>query len=60
MCNINALAEQFSDEAAVDKAVNEITAEASQELDGFSIQPHIKGRRELVAGLFRDRPLICG
>jgi acyl-CoA synthetase (NDP forming) len=35
-------------------AVTEITAEAAAELDGFSIQPHIKGRREFVAGLFQD------
>ena len=44
----------LSDAGAIETAVKEITAEASQDLDGFSIQPHIKGRRELVAGLFRD------
>ncbi|MCP4623316.1 MAG: CoA-binding protein [bacterium] len=44
----------LSDAGAIETAVKEITAEASRDLDGFSIQPHIKGRRELVAGLFRD------
>ena len=45
----------LSDAGAIETAVKAITAEASGELDGFSIQPHIKGRREFVAGLFRDR-----
>jgi acyl-CoA synthetase (NDP forming) len=45
----------LSDAAAIEMAVKSITAEASGELDGFSIQPHIKGRREFVAGLFRDQ-----
>jgi acyl-CoA synthetase (NDP forming) len=44
----------LSNAGAVETAVAEITAAASQDLDGFSIQPHIKGRRELVAGLFKD------
>ena len=42
------------DAKAVEDAVYEITAEAAEELDGFLIQPHIKGRREFVAGLFQD------
>jgi acyl-CoA synthetase (NDP forming) len=44
----------LSDAKAVEMAVKVITAEAAGELDGFSIQPHIKGRREFVAGLFQD------
>lgn len=44
----------LSDAAAVESAVRDIVAAAAPELEGFSIQPHIKGRRELVAGLFRD------
>jgi acyl-CoA synthetase (NDP forming) len=45
----------LSDAKAVETAVKEIAAEAAGELDGFLIQPHIKGRREFVAGLFQDR-----
>jgi len=44
----------LADAAAVETAVSQIAAEASAELDGFLIQPHIEGRREFVAGLFRD------
>ena len=44
----------LADAAAIETAVNQIAAEASAELDGFLIQPHIEGRREFVAGLFRD------
>jgi len=44
----------LSDAGAVATAVKEIAAEAAGELDGFLIQPHIKGRREFVAGLFQD------
>jgi acyl-CoA synthetase (NDP forming) len=44
----------LSDTGAVKAAVDKIAAEASGELDGYLIQPHIKGRREFVAGLFRD------
>ena len=39
---------------AVENAVQEIAAEAGEELEGFIIQPQIKGQREFVAGLFRD------
>ncbi len=42
------------DAKAVENAVLEIVAEAGEELEGFIIQPQIKGRREFVAGLFRD------
>lgn len=44
----------LSDTQVVEMAVQQITAEAAGELDGFLIQPHIKGRREFVAGLFQD------
>lgn len=44
----------LSDAKAVETAVKDIVAEAAGELDGFLIQPHIKGRREFVAGLFQD------
>jgi acyl-CoA synthetase (NDP forming) len=42
------------DAKAVENAVLEIAAEATEELEGFLIQPHLKGRREFVAGLFQD------
>ena len=42
------------DAKAVENAVHEIAAEATEELDGYLIQPHIRGRREFVAGLFQD------
>jgi len=44
----------LSDAASIESAVQAIVAEASAELDGFLIQPQINGRREFVAGLFRD------
>jgi len=44
----------LSDAGAVEAAIKDITAEAAGELDGFLIQPHIRGRREFVAGLFQD------
>jgi len=39
---------------AVEKAVKVIQTSAGADLDGFVIQPQIQGKRELVAGLFRD------
>ncbi len=42
------------DAKALENAVHEIAAEATEELDGYLIQPHIRGRREFVAGLFQD------
>jgi len=42
------------DAKAVENAVQEIVAEAREELEGFLIQPHLKGQREFVAGLFQD------
>jgi acyl-CoA synthetase (NDP forming) len=44
----------LGDAEAVESAVQQIAAEAREELEGFLIQPQIKGRREFVAGLFRD------
>ena len=38
----------------VKDAAAAILTEAGDELDGFLLQPWIKGERELVAGLFRD------
>jgi acyl-CoA synthetase (NDP forming) len=38
----------------IQKALEAITAVAPDELDGFLVQPQIQGKRELVAGLFRD------
>jgi acyl-CoA synthetase (NDP forming) len=40
--------------AAVQQAAAAITAEAGADLEGLLVQPHLSGRRELVAGLFRD------
>ncbi len=42
------------DTKAVENAVQEIAAETREELEGFLIQPQLKGRREFVAGLFQD------
>lgn len=38
----------------VRQAANEIAESAGEELEGFLVQPMVKGRREFVAGLFRD------
>ncbi|MEJ2222512.1 MAG: acetate--CoA ligase family protein [Desulfobacterales bacterium] len=40
---------------AVEKAVESISASAGKDLEGFLVQPQLQGKRELVAGLFRDR-----
>ena len=42
------------DEAAVSAAATRIISNAGDDLEGLLIQPQIQGRRELVAGLFRD------
>ncbi len=42
------------DANAVENAVQDIVTEAKEELEGFLIQPHLKGQREFVAGLFQD------
>jgi len=44
----------LSDSKSVERALNSILAEAAEELDGFLVQPHVRGRREFVAGLFQD------
>jgi acyl-CoA synthetase (NDP forming) len=38
----------------IQNAVNAIILAAGDDLDGLLIQPQIQGKRELVAGLFRD------
>jgi acyl-CoA synthetase (NDP forming) len=38
----------------LEKAAGTILQEAGTDLEGFLIQPHIKGNREFVTGLFRD------
>jgi len=38
----------------IQEALEAITAAAAEDLDGFLVQPQIHGKRELVAGLFRD------
>jgi acyl-CoA synthetase (NDP forming) len=43
------------DSRAVENAARAIADEAAEELDGFLVQPHIRGRREFVVGLFKDR-----
>ncbi len=40
---------------SVNNAVQSIKDEAGDELQGFLVQPHIKGKRELVAGMFKDQ-----
>ncbi|MCX5883903.1 MAG: acetate--CoA ligase family protein, partial [Deltaproteobacteria bacterium] len=45
----------LSSSQAVLAAATAMAAEAGPELEGFLIQPFIQGKRELVAGLFRDR-----
>ena len=44
----------LADSRAVEHAVQSLIAGAGKDLDGFLLQPHIKGRREFVAGLFQD------
>ena len=41
----------------IQNAVNAIILAAGDDLDGLLIQPQIQGKRELVAGLFRDRSI---
>jgi acyl-CoA synthetase (NDP forming) len=45
----------LADAEAVKKAAQKISAEVTRELEGFLVQPHTPGRREFVAGLFRDQ-----
>ncbi|MGV8056680.1 MAG: acetate--CoA ligase family protein [Smithellaceae bacterium] len=39
---------------ALRTAAREIVASAGEELEGFLLQPQVRGRREFAAGLFRD------
>ena len=45
----------LSSSQAVRDAAAVMAAEAGSELEGFLVQPFIQGKRELVAGLFRDK-----
>ncbi len=45
----------LSSSQAVLAAAEAMATEAGPELEGFLIQPFIQGKRELVAGMFRDR-----
>jgi len=40
---------------AVQKACDKIIEKAGNDLEGFLVQPHIAGKREFVAGMFRDQ-----
>ena len=44
----------LADSDAVRQAAERIEKEAGKELEGFLIQPQLEGRREFVAGFFRD------
>ena len=46
--------EDLADEAAVLGAAEAILGQSSSGVEGILVQPQLKGRRELVAGLFRD------
>ncbi|MCF8075264.1 MAG: acetate--CoA ligase family protein [Desulfotignum sp.] len=40
--------------AQVETAARKMTDQAGKELEGFLVQPMVQGKRELVAGIFRD------
>ena len=44
----------LTDSEGIRGAAHSIKAAAGEDLEGFLIQPLVKGRREFVAGLFRD------
>jgi len=44
----------LNDPDAVKKAVSAIQKDAGDKLEGFLVQPQLKGKREFVAGMFRD------
>ena len=44
----------IGDVEALKTAADSITREAKEDLEGFLIQPYVKGKREFVAGMFRD------
>jgi acyl-CoA synthetase (NDP forming) len=43
------------DGAAVEVAAKQIEKNAGDKLEGFLVQPFVSGKREFVAGMFRDR-----
>jgi acyl-CoA synthetase (NDP forming) len=45
----------LNDPSAVTKAAEHIIDEAGEDLEGILVQPQIEGKREFVAGLFRDK-----
>ena len=45
----------LQDAGAVRDACRRIKESAGESLEGLLVQPHLQGRRELVAGLFHDR-----
>lgn len=45
----------LADSQAVKNAVCEISDRSGSDLEGFLIQPQVTGRREFVAGMFRDK-----
>ena len=44
----------LNDPDAVKKAVSAIQKDAGNKLEGLLVQPQVKGKREFVAGMFRD------
>jgi len=44
----------LNDPDAVEKAVSAIEKDAGDKLEDFLVQPQVKGKREFVAGMFRD------
>ncbi|MFW6334660.1 MAG: acetate--CoA ligase family protein [Desulfosalsimonas sp.] len=44
----------LADENAVRTAAEKTARQAGPDLEGFLIQPHVEGKREFVAGLFRN------
>ncbi len=44
----------LNDPDAVKKAVSAIQKDAGDKLEGLLVQPQVKGKREFVAGMFRD------
>ncbi len=45
----------LQDKASVEAAAQAIQKNAQDKLEGFLVQPQVRGKREFVAGLFRDR-----
>ncbi len=44
----------LADRQAIEKTVDTMKKSVGDDLEGFVVQPQIQGKRELVAGLFRD------